>query len=313
MSDAAERAPAGPDEPGAVAGLRWARSDGDLVVAWAGADPAAAAALPTPASGDRTEHFEVHRERGIVAVLHRIAPEGLDDDVGDLIGRELVRPGLLRDVAGDPFERCLVGVVTSTAARPDDAWERFYRTCLARFVRPGAADGEGAMAEFADVYDHAARTILGAVVLDVGSCFGFFPLLLAAHLGVSAHGSDREPGTVALAARMARRLGSGATFRTLDVTERLPLRDGFADTVTALHVLEHLPEPATAGVLAELCRHARERVVVAVPLEDQPDATYGHVQAFDLARLDALGHGLEGWRANVHRHRGGWLVLDRES
>ena len=78
-------------------------------------------------------------------------------------------------------------------------------------------------------------------------------------------------------------------------------------------MLEHLPAGATAPALAQLCRVARRRVVVAVPLEDAPDPTFGHVQAFDLRALADIAASADapGWSRAVHSADGGWLVLDR--
>ena len=46
---------------------------------------------------------------------------------------------------------------------------------------PAAANGHGRtpISEFAPVYAHALQLIQAGRVLDVGSCFGFLPLLLA--------------------------------------------------------------------------------------------------------------------------------------
>jgi predicted SAM-dependent methyltransferase len=91
------------------------------------------------------------------------------------------------------------------------------------------------------------------------------------------------------------------------------LPDGAADTVTVLHLLEHLDVDASAAALREAMRLARRRVVVAVPFEDVPRACYGHVQRFDVGALQRIA---EAWRgpdleAAVHEFHGGWLVLDR--
>jgi len=67
----------------------------------------------------------------------------------------------------------------------------------------------------------------------------------------------------------------------------------------------------TIRALAELCRVARRRVVVAVPLEEVPDPAFGHLQAFSLARLARLGADAPGWSHTVSAADGGWLVLDR--
>ena len=62
-----------------------------------------------------------------------------------------------------------------------------------------------------------------------------------------------------------------------------------ADTVFAVHLLEHLPRGLDADVLAEMLRVARRRAVVAVPFEDEPTPAWGHVRTFDLDDLHALG------------------------
>ena len=87
------------------------------------------------------------------------------------------------------------------------------------------------------------------------------------------------------------------------------------DTVLAVHVLEHLPAEVSARALAQLRRVARHRVVVAVPLEEAPDPTFGHVQAFDLPRLAGIGADQQtpGWSQAVYAADGGWLVLDRRT
>ena len=93
----------------------------------------------------------------------------------------------------------------------------------------------------------------------------------------------------------------------------VPLPDGAADTVTVLHLLEHLDAATAGAVLREAMRLARRRVVVAVPFEDVPRACYGHVQRFDgdVLRVIADAWRMAGFRAGVHEYHGGWLILDR--
>jgi hypothetical protein len=49
-------------------------------------------------------------------------------------------------------------------------------------------------------------------------------------------------------------------------------------------------------------------VVVAVPVEDEPTAAYGHIRTFNLRQLGELGD-RTGQPGSVHEHHGGWLVL----
>ena len=94
----------------------------------------------------------------------------------------------------------------------------------------------------------------------------------------------------------------------------VPLPDDCADTVTALHLIEHLTRRHRRGA-REALRLARRRVVVAVPFEDEPRACYGHIQRFDHAALVDLGAELcaadPTLGAAVHEYHGGWLILDR--
>ena len=77
----------------------------------------------------------------------------------------------------------------------------------------------------------------------------------------------------------------------------------------AIHLLEHL-DPAHGGqVLSEALRLAARRVVVAVPLEEEADETYGHVRTVSLDDLRRWGR-TTGLAFDVHEHHGGWLVLD---
>jgi hypothetical protein len=48
--------------------------------------------------------------------------------------------------------------------------------------------------------------------------------------------------------------------------------------------------------------------VVAVPVEGEPTAAYGHIRTFDLRQLGELGE-RAGHPCSVHEHHGGWLVL----
>jgi ubiquinone/menaquinone biosynthesis C-methylase UbiE len=89
----------------------------------------------------------------------------------------------------------------------------------------------------------------------------------------------------------------------------MPFADGSFDTVTTLHVLEHLDPPSAERALQEMCRVAKHRVIVAVPLEEEPDPAYGHVQGFDRGGLINLGE-KTGWRCDFEEYLGGWVVLE---
>jgi hypothetical protein len=255
-----------------------------------------------------TDHFEVHRPGERLLVLHRLRPDELDDDIAGLIAREL--SGLVTS-AGD-FERIFTGIVRSTVSDPLTAWSTFYANSLAVLRDPRtpidpAAPPESSLAAFAPVHDRALAELRGRTVLDVGTCFGFLPLRLAQE-GFEVVATDHTPGTMRLLGAVAGRRGEAVRPVVADA-RALPAAARSVDTVTAVHLLEHLPAAETVPVLDEMLRVARRRVVVAVPYEDVPEPVYGHVRTFDHAALHALGE-RTGRPFSVADDHGGWLVVE---
>jgi ubiquinone/menaquinone biosynthesis C-methylase UbiE len=135
------------------------------------------------------------------------------------------------------------------------------------------------------------RKVLGVLLglapaglLDVGSGRGAFlwPLLDSfPHLEVIA--LDRNPARVADIDAVRR--GGRPNLRSLlaDATA-ICLADDCVDVVTALEVLEHLPQPALAA--AEAVRIARKFIVASVPSkeDDNPE----HIQLFNRESFEAL-------------------------
>ena len=231
-------------------------------------------------------------------VHHRITPDEIGNDLAGWLG-DLVAAGSLDPSA---FEETFVAIVRDV----DPGWTAFYRNTLAALATGGTPGGTNA--GMAPVHDRAVALALGPHVVELGCCFGFLSLRLAAE-GHRVTAVDLVPGTAGLLASVSRTLATPVTTLAGDA-RRVPLATGAADTVLAVHLLEHLPRGADAVVLAEMLRVARRRAVVAVPFEDEPDPAWGHVRTFDLADLDALG-AATGLPYTVEEHHGGWLVVDR--
>jgi len=231
-----------------------------------------------------------------------ISLDALSNDLAGWLARVLVAPGLLDPVC---FEDAFVAIVESVSDDPVEAWLAFYRNTL-RALRDGGMPG-GTNAEFAAVHDRAATLAVGQDMVDLGCGFGFLALRLAS-VGHRATAVDVSPGTVALLARMSRLLDLHVDVVAGDA-RAAPLAAGSADTVLAIHLLEHVPERSWAGVLSEMLRIARRRVVVAVPYEPQPNPTWGHVSRFDRRSLQALGDATR-LPFEVSDHHGGWLVVE---
>ncbi len=250
-----------------------------------------------------TPRFCACRHRGVLDVEHDLRPDELSDELAVLLVEELDDTGVLNGQA--EFELVFTGIVRSTVDGAMPAWLRFYRNSLDRL--------EDGVATFAPVHEHAASLLVGSRVVDLGSCFGFLPLRIAA-TGINVVATDLVAPTMVLLARISALLDRPLQTLCCDAA-RVPLPDRDADTVTVVHLLEHLTPEAADDVLEEALRLARRRVVVAVPFEDEPRACYGHIQRFDIAALRRLAVRLRrrrpGLRTGVHEYHGGWLILDR--
>jgi len=229
---------------------------------------------------------------------HDIRPHELSNDLAGWIADDLVVPGLL-DPAG--FEDAFVGVVCEV----DPGWTAFYGNTLGA-LRDGGTPG-GTNAGMAPVHDRAAALAVGPHVVELGCCFGFLSLRLAAE-GHRVTAVDLVPGTAHLLGSVSTALDTPVTTLAGDALA-VPLQDASADTVFAVHLLEHLPRVLDATVLAEMLRVARRRAVVAVPFEDEPTPAWGHVRTFDRDDLHTLGTAT-GLPFTVTEHHGGWLVID---
>jgi SAM-dependent methyltransferase len=283
----------------------------ELVMVTCESKPGGPAAAAAPVV--RTAHFVLRRRSRRVEVGHWLHPGELDNNLAGLLADELFAPGWLS--GAEIFERVFTGVVRSCVSGAMPAWLAFYANTLDRirecWQAPGQAGQQGTpIGDFAAIYRRALRLIPAGRVLDVGSGFGFLPLLLARRQRGSVIASDSSPGSVRLLGCVAGALGAPLETLVCDAAQ-VPLPAGSVDTVAAIHLLEHLGPEHCDRALREAARLARYRVVVAVPLEDEPTAAYGHLRSFSRTDLVRLGrrHG-HGFR--VSEHHGGWLVLQVE-
>jgi hypothetical protein len=243
----------------------------------------------------RTAHFGLRRVGRRVELTHGLHASELDNDLAELLEAELFAPGWLAGV--DLFERLFTGVVMSTVDDPVQAWSHFYRNTMTRIAatRP--------------VYQRAVELIGPGHVLDVNACFGFLALRLAARSRTTVIATDGSPGSMRLLDRMAGLLGTPVRTLICDPA-RVPLPDDAVDTVSLVHVLEHLEPEHGEAVVSEAVRLARKRIVVAVPIEEQPNAAYGHLRTFTRDDLDRLG-AASGLRHRTGEYHSFWLTLDR--
>lgn len=282
-----------------------------------------------------------------IVLVHDFAPAEIDNNIARYVADELLpllyscglRPGAADGYAAsdqEVFERFVGEIVRSMDGNERRAWHLFYDNTLAALDRAGQKEGGAKkesdaprdyIADFAAIYSRVGdlvAEIAPSSLLDVGTCFGFLPLLLASGAGPETYrprklrcivGCDLNPALVALAESYARRRKlSGVRFVETDILSvngygRLP--EPSFDVVTALHLLEHLETEQTAAAMEALWSLARRRLIVAVPVETVPDPRFGHRQVFTCESLHALGQGTAATSRCFEDH-GAWLVIDRE-
>lgn len=195
------------------------------------------------------------------------------------------------------FEAAAVAVIESVPHA--DPWACFYRNTLTELREHRSP--------FAPVHARARAEIVGASVLEVGSCFGFLALGSALD-GLDVTACDISAGAVSMLSAASSALGIPVTTRVGDA-RALPFADDAFDTVTLIHLLEHLDGPGITDALTEALRVARDRVVVAVPYEDVPSPHFGHLHSLDEGDLRRWAGAVEHSDARVFEDHGGWLVL----
>ncbi len=250
-----------------------------------------------------TPRFCVRRRGDMLTVEHNLTPDELCDGLAVILAEQLADRGALRGQS--EFETVFTGIVRSTVDGGLAAWLRFYRNSLAQL--------ESGTAAFAPVHAWAAGLMRGHRLVDLGSCFGFFPLRMARR-GFDVTATDLSEPTMDLLKQASSHLRRHLKTVSCSAAE-VPLADLGADTVTALHLIEHLPEALADRVVEEALRLARYRAVIAVPFEDEPRECYGHLRRFDLAVLHELAGRVRRYHpdvtASVYEFHGGWLILDR--
>lgn len=250
-----------------------------------------------PAGFTRCGLLSWRRVSGTAQIVHPFDEDTISDAVvvDGLVA--LVEAGVLS--GQEQFESAAVDIIRSSAGTSADAWAAFYDNSL-RELSTGAS-------AFAPVHLRARSLVRGASVLEVGSCFGFFAIACARD-GLDVSACDISDGAISLLSRASRRLGLAVDAKVGDATA-LPYDDDSVDTVSLIHLLEHLDEKGATTALAEALRVARQRVIVAVPFEEHPSPHFGHRLRLTELDLYRWAESVEHRGAEVFDHHGGWLVL----
>lgn len=274
-----------------------------------------------------TAHFIVcHKLSANKKILmHRFCQEEIDADLITLLEQELPNTGLLS--SPKEYVAVLFAVLASTFPAPRNQaviWRHFCLNTLERLrnlmTQPPetlSVDSSHVVA-FAAIYKRVRELVVGKSMLDVGSSFGFLPLLMAeCNPYLSLVGCDLNPDAIQCSTDLATVFQvKQVAFFQQDVLAEDFVTLGHFETVTALHLLEYLTEEEMPVALTHLLHVTKQRLLIAVPYEKEAQPLYGHQQTFTPAKLDAwgrwcvekIGGNARYWCEEV---MGGLLVVDR--
>ena len=274
-----------------------------------------------------TQHFLVCQQASSqhIVLLHTFEQSDIDADLICYIEQELPAYGFIH--TEKDFGAALFAVLASTFSSPRHQpaiWHRFCVNSLAKLrdqlnhpthVSPSTVSY---ITPFAAIYRRVFELFVGQSFLDVGCSFGFLPVLMAEQVkDATIMGCDFNPDALDFAIDLAATTGvHQVLFSLQDVLDPTIRCLGSFDTVTALHLLEHLQEQDMPVALSHLLQMTSKRLIIAVPYEEQVQVLYGHIQRFTPEKLDRWGRWcidtLEGrgryWCEEV---MGGLLIVER--
>ncbi|MEO8971774.1 MAG: class I SAM-dependent methyltransferase [Ktedonobacteraceae bacterium] len=271
-----------------------------------------------------TEHFLFARPfpTDRVILVHRFLPAEIDNNLVDCLMQEL--PDLM--ISDQAFGHAMIGIVTSIKPHdPVSAWGIFSLNTLQR-IREYLSENTAqypptTIGASATIYRRLFSLKVGISLLDVGCACAFWPVLVAER---NPDASDRIVGVdnrltaIHLSQHMATLIDKhNLTFLQLDLlSPQFVEKLGTFDTVTAIHILEHLPEEQLPLAFEHLLAVTHHRLIVAVPFEAKATLAYGHEQVFTREKLERWGQWCVESICGTTQYRceeeaGGLLIIDR--
>ena len=274
-----------------------------------------------------TPHFVVCQKSSstYTIVMHLFGQDEIDADLICFTEQELSALGLIS--SAQEYGGILFALLASPFPSPRDQrliWRQFCLNTLAR-LRLLILDplqriplSVSHVIPFATLYQRVFELFVGRSFLDVGCCFGFLPVLMAEHKPeIGIVGCDNNPEILNIAQDLASvTQAQQVQFIWQDVLTEHFCHQGLFDTVAAIHLLEHLSEQELPVALTHLLSVTSQRLLIAVPYEEEAQALYGHSQVFTQDKLhfwgkwcvDQLGGHGRYWCEEI---MGGLLIVER--
>lgn len=248
-----------------------------------------------------TPHFLLftRSEKPSTILVHWFTPAEITADIAHYLVQELKSSGII--TRSQHLDELFAGIVGGTlfSGNIRQLCNYFGASMLQRLLvflssatTPTLPD-YATLGAAATLYQRVCELCVGERFLDAGCKGGYLSLLLAERMPfvTEAVGIDIDADAFTVAQELAEeRHLANVRFAQADLLAASFSSIGQFDTVTALHVLEHLSEADMYRVLANLLQVTTHRLIIAVPFEQNvPEVAYGHLQMFSHAKLEAIG------------------------
>lgn len=247
-----------------------------------------------------TPHFVICRKppANRTILMHTFSQTTIDADLISIVEDELPASGIV--ASAQEYGAVLFAIMASCFPVPRSQsmiWQRFCLNTLDRLRTlissplKASSPPVSHIAPFAAIYRRIIELFVGQSLLDVGSSFGFLPVLMAEHVAnTTIVGCDNSPDAISLANDLVTATHTNRTvFLLKDVCSTDFTSVGCFDTVTAIHLLEHLTEQELPLAITHLLQVTSKRLIMAVPYEEKMEKLYGHQQVFTREKLEFWG------------------------
>ncbi len=248
----------------------------------------------------KTEHFTICQQPSTkkCILMHLFKLEEANADLICFIENELPTSGIIPTAR--EFGATLFAILASMHPAPRNQqaiWLRFCLNslnCLRDQVEHPTQNNPtnvSYISPFASIYKRIFELTSGQSLLDVGCSFGFLPVLVSERTpNTQITACDVSADAIGFSSSLANvAKAQNITFSQKDVLSEDFLKLGRFDTVTAIHLLEHLAEDDMLNTLNHLLQVTRKRLLIAVPYEEQAEKVYGHEQIFTPEKLQQWG------------------------
>lgn len=189
------------------------------------------------------------------------------------------------------FNRSLIlGDILKTINNDISIWDDYRLSFMNRYVGgmlTDKSDNDKYICNFLKIYRYANKQIVGKSVIDIGSCDCYFSMIVKVmNPKIDVTASDKTMDGLLSLERLCNNKKIKIDTLKLDILKSIDGKLKF-DTVTSIHVLEHIHASLNFKFINNCLKLANKRVVIIVPIEKKIQI-FDHKQVFDRRKMVCL-------------------------